>query len=244
MARQFDVGTMVIYDRSPSSGYRLIDTFESGFGWLAHPEGAGLRASHAVVGDDGGVWLFDPLDAPGIDEEIDGLGDVSGVAVCSRYHARDATAFARRHDVPVYVPSWLGRVSDRIQAPLEYYDDVLAGSGFTAKRVDSMPGWCEAAPYRESDDTLYVPDVLGTAPLYTTDSERLGVYLLCRLLPPFEAFTDLNPERILVGHGTGLFDEPAAALRVALANARRGFPRALLENGPTQIRALTDALGA
>ncbi|KDE58413.1 hypothetical protein EL22_05065 [Halostagnicola sp. A56] len=234
---------MVMYDRSPSSGYRLIDTFESGFGWLAHPEETGLRASHALVGDDGDVWLFDPLDAPGIDEEIDALGDVSGIAVCSRYHARDAAAFARRYDVPVSVPSWLGRVPNQIQAPLEYYDDEVGSSGFLFRRVDSIPGWCEAAPYRETDGTLYVPDVLGTAPLYTTDSERLGVYLLCRLLPPLEAFTGLKPKRILVGHGTGLFDEPPAALQTALANARRGFPRALLENGPTQLRALTDALG-
>ena len=234
---------MVMYDRSPSSGYRLIDTFENGVGWLAHPEETGLRASHAIVGDGGDVWLFDPLDAPGIDEEIDALGDVGGIAVCSRYHARDSDAFARRYDVPVYVPSWMGRVPDRLEAPLEYYDEELGSSGFAVRRVDSMPGWCEATPYRASDDTLYVPDVLGTAPLYTSGSDRLGVYLLCRLLPPFEVFAGLDPDRVLVGHGTGLFDEPAAALQTALANARRGFSRALLENGPSQLRALIDALG-
>ncbi|GAB7019875.1 hypothetical protein [Halostagnicola bangensis] len=234
---------MVMYDRPDSSGYRMIDTFDNGFGWLAHPQETGLRASHAFVGDDGDVWLFDPLDALGIDEEIDALGDVAGVAVCSRYHARDSAAFARRYDVPVYVPSWMGRVPERLEVPLEYYESELGSSGFTVEQVGPVPGWSEGVAYRESDDTLYIPDLLGTAPLYTVGPERLGVFLLCRPMPPFEAFTGLDPARILVGHGTGLFDEPAGALVTALANARRGFPQALLEHGPTQLRALAGALG-
>ncbi|AEH36871.1 hypothetical protein [Halopiger xanaduensis] len=247
---------MGTYDRSPSTGYRLVDEFDGGFGWFAHPDEAGLRASHAIVGTgetgtaasdatsdaDGDVWLFDPLEAPGIDDEIESLGDVAGVVVCSDYHARDAGAFARRFDVPVYVPAWLERVPERVDAPLEFVDGELGTSGFALRESRPMPGWREAIAHRRADATLYVPDLLGTAPPYITGDERLAVYLLCRLRPPTAAFEGIAPERILLGHGFGVFDDAAAVLADALGTARRGFPRALVTNGPTQLRALLDAL--
>ncbi|WP_226480308.1 hypothetical protein [Natrinema amylolyticum] len=232
---------MVIYDRSASTSVRVIDEFDGGVGWLAHPDEAGMRASHALLGDGGDVWLFDPLAAPGIDEEIASLGDVAGVVVCSAYHARDADRFARRFDVPVFVPQWLDRVSERIDAPLERFDGALANSGFRAREASPVPGWSEAIVYRRSDPTLYVPDLLGTAPLYLTGDERLAVYLLLRPVVPTAVFEGIAPERILLGHGTGVFTDAASALADALATARRRFPRALLQGGP-QLRALLDAL--
>jgi hypothetical protein len=232
---------MVIYDRSPSTGYRSIDAFDGGIGWLAHPGETGMRASHALVGDEGGVWLFDPLEAPGIDGEIEELGEVAGVVVCSAYHARDADRFARRFDVPVYAPRWLDRAPRRLEADLERFDGTLAGSGFAVREVSPVPGWSEAIAYRRSDGTLYVPDLLGTAPPYLAGDERLAVYLLCRPIVPTGVFAGIAPERILVGHGTGLFTDAARALATALATARRRFPRALLE-GRSQLRALVDAL--
>lgn len=234
---------MPTYDRSEPTGYRLVDEWDGGFGWLAHPDETVRRASHAVVGEDGGVWLLDPLDAPGIEAEIDALGDVAGVAVCSSYHARDATAFATRYDVPVSVPEWMDRVGSRIDAPLERYAGELGASGLRVREARPLPGMCEAIAYRRSDGTLYAPDLLGTAPLYTVGDERLGVYLFCRPVPPTDAFAGTDPERVLVGHGTGVFDDAAGALETALATARRGFPRALLENGGSQLRALVGALG-
>ena len=251
---------MGAYDRSPSTEYRLVDEFDGGFGWLAHPDEDGLRASHAVVGTgasasgsesdtntgagagDGDVWLFDPLEAPGIDDEIDSLGEVAGVVVCSAYHARDADAFAGRYDVPVYVPEWLSRVPDRVDAPLEYVDGELGASGFSIRGVRPLPAWREAIAYRRSDATLYVPDLLGTAPPYLAGDERLAVYLLCRLRPPTAVFEGIAPERILLGHGPGVFDDATGALAEALGTARSGFPRALVANGTTQLRALVDAL--
>src|SRR6056297_3072434 len=87
--------------------------------WLAHPEEGGRRASHAIRGDDG-VWIVDPLDAAGLDEELDRLGEVAGVAVLANYHARDAGEIAARHDLPVHVPSRFQRVAERIDAaPVE-----------------------------------------------------------------------------------------------------------------------------
>ncbi|PCR91340.1 hypothetical protein [Natrinema ejinorense] len=232
---------MVIYDRSSSASTRLIDEFDGGIGWLAHPDEAGRRASHALLGDEGGVWLFDPLEAPGTDEAIDALGEVAGVVVCSAYHARDADRFARRFDVPVYVPRWLERVSERLDAPRERFDGELEGSGFAVREVSPVPGWSEAIAYRRSDGTLYVPDLLGTAPPYLAGDERLAVYLLLRPVVPTGVFEGIAPKRILLGHGTGVFTDAAAVLADALATARPRFPRALLE-GRSQLRALVDAL--
>ncbi|SER08780.1 hypothetical protein [Natrinema salaciae] len=232
---------MVIYDRSPSTATELIDEFDGGVGWFAHPNETGLRASHALLGDDGGVWLFDPLWAPGIDKEIGALGDVAGVVVCSAYHARDADRFARRFDVPVAVPRWLDRVPARLDAPLERFDGALGTSGFRVREVSPLPGWSEAIAYRRSDGTLYVPDLLGTAPPYLVGDERLAVYLLLRPVVPTAVFEGIAPERILVGHGTGVFADAASTLADALATARRRFPRALLE-GRSQLRALVDAI--
>ena len=251
---------MTIYDRSPSTGYRLIDEFDGvspsergearrsqsdgGLGWLAHPDEAGQRASHALVGDDGHLWILDPLEAPGIDAEIESVGEVAGVAVCSAYHTRDAAAFARRFDVPVYVPSWIDRVADRLppDVSLERVDDEIGTSGFRIREVSPLPGWGEAIAYRRSDATLYVPELLGTAPPYLTGDDRLAVYMLARLAPPTAPFAGLAPERILLGHGTGVFTDATAALAEAFETARRRFPRALVTNGSTQLRALTDAL--
>lgn len=224
---------MVMYDRSASTGYRLVDEFEDGFGWLAFPDETGQRVSHAVVGEDGGVWVIDPLDAPGIDEVIRELGDVSGIAVCSAYHARDADRFADRFDVPVYVPRWLKRAPERIDAPIERYDTVLSSSGFAVREVSSIPGWSEAVAYRESDGTLYVPDVLGTY----ADDGRVELALFFRLVPPTETFADLEPERIRFGHGRGVFEDATGALEDALSRPRRGFPWALYRSGWTQLKA-------
>lgn len=232
---------MVLYDRTPSTSVQIIDSFDAGFGWLAHPDETGMRASHALVGDGGGVWVFDPLDAPGIDAEIESLEEVAGVVVCSAYHARDADRFARRFDVPVYVPRWLERVSGQIDAPLERFEGELEASGFRARQASPLPGWSEAILYRRSDGTLYVPDLLGTAPPYLAGDERLAVYLLCRPVVPTGVFEGIAPERILVGHGTGVFTDAASVLAEALGTARRRFPRALLEGG-SQLRALVDAL--
>ena len=124
---------MPIYDRRSPSEYDIVDRWDGGIGWLAHPDETGRRTSHAVVGADGGVWVIDPLDAPGIDEELSALGDVRGVLVCSNYHVRDADRFAARHDVPVYCPSWLSRAtSSMLRSIPEQIRLVLPGSSCVA----------------------------------------------------------------------------------------------------------------
>jgi hypothetical protein len=232
-----------MYDRGPPTSYEVIDEWADGVGWFAHPAETGQRASHAVVGDDGGVWIFDPLDAPGIDDLLGTLGAVAGVVVLSNYHVRDADAIADRHGVPVYLPAWLSRAATRLDGPTERVTDAIGASGFSVRRCAPLPGWTEAVAYRDSDGTVYVPDVLGTAPPFTVGAERLGVYLLCRLRPPRAAFAGVRPRRLLVGHGSGLFDDAQRALEASLSGARRRFPRALLTSGASQLRALVAALG-
>jgi len=165
------------------------------------------------------------------------------VIVCSNYHVRDADSFSTRHDVPVYCPPWLSRAASHLDAPIEPETNTIGTSGFELRRCRPFPGWSEAVAYRAADRTLYVPDVLGTAPLFTVGEERLGMYLLCRFNPPRAVFKGLSPHRILVGHGSGIFENASAALRTALDGARRRLPAALRSNGWVQLRALTAALG-
>lgn len=123
---------MPMYARHDPETGTVVDRWSDGVSWMAHPEETGRRASHAISGDDG-VWLFDPLDAPGVDDLVADLGDVAGVAVFSNYHARDAGTFAERHDVPVSVPSWVDRVDERVTGPVERFDGELGASGFRVR---------------------------------------------------------------------------------------------------------------
>lgn len=233
---------MPMYDRSRPTDPQLVDRWDEGVGWIAHPDETGRRASHLLAGPDG-VWLFDPLDIPGLDEIVADYGELAGVAICSNYHARDAEAIARRHDVPISVPRWLDRLAGRFSSPVERCASTLGSSGFELLRYSPLPGYDEAIAYRPRDGTLYVPDALGTAPFYTVDGERLACYGVIRLVPPRSVFEQLDPDRVLVGHGEGVFTDADAALEDALAGARRRLPTALREHGRTQLRGLLAALG-
>lgn len=238
---------MTMYDRSASTEIEVIDRWDGGVGWLAHPEEASRRASHAIQGDDG-VWVFDPLDGPGVQELLDETGPVAGVAVLSSHHSRDADIFADRYDVSVHLPTWMDGVAERIDAPIERYTapsnewTELGSSGISIRTVDPTTAWKEAIAYRHADGTLRVPDMLSTVPAMTVKDERLACYLFHRLAPPREAFADIDPNQILLGHGEGIFTDAAATLETALDDARRHLPRALVSQAPTQIRGIIGAL--
>lgn len=214
--------------------------------WLAHPEEPGRRASHAIPGEDG-LWVLDPIDVPDLDDHLGDVADeanasgVAGVAVLANFHARDAGAIAARHDVPVHIPDAFDRVPDRIddEAEIVRFESGLGDSGFDVRPRKPTPGWREVHLRRGGD--RYVPDLLGTAPIYTVGEERLGIYLLRRPFPPRKTLGDADPERIFVGHGRAVTDDAAVALEDALDGARWRFPRALVEQAPGQLRALLQA---
>jgi hypothetical protein len=229
------------YDRSDPLARRVVDDWVGGVGWLAHPDEDGQRVGHAFAdGDD--CWVVDPLDAPRLDDLLAAVGNVAGVVVLSNYHARDASEIASRHGVAVHVPDWaaMDRIVERVDAPVERFAGGIAG--FEVRRVDPAPGWTEGVAYRERDGTLYVPDVLSPLSKFAVSGERIGMFLGARLRPPRKAFADWIPERIVFGHGTGIDADAADALADCLANARRRFPRALVETGPAQARAILGAL--
>jgi hypothetical protein len=204
-----------------------IDRWDGGVGWLAHPEEGMQRASHAVAAD-GEAWVVDPVDAPGLDDLLASVGPVAGVVVCLDRHKRDAAAVARRHDVPVYVPDWMSGVASDLDAPTERFGRTLADTGYRAITVvdRSLPPWQEAALYDEERGTLVVPEAVGTAEYFRAPDERLGVHPMLRPTPPKRPFRGLDPDRVLVGHGAGVFDDAGEALRDALDNARSRLPAA------------------
>lgn len=220
---------MVVYDRSTSTDIEVIDQWDNGFGWLAHPDELGLRVSHAIQGDDG-VWVFDPLEAPGVHDHLDEFGSVAGITVQSRFHGRDAAAFAERYDIPVHLPGWMDRVADRVDAKLERFGAPPGGwielgtSGILTRTIDPVTFWPEMIVYRPADGTLRSADMLNNG--ITVGKERVACHFPHRLAPPRKPFEDIEPERLLCGHGEGVFDDAAGALEYTLDHARRLLPRA------------------
>lgn len=213
---------------SGSTEYRVIDRWDGGAGWIAYPDEEMQRASHAVVGEDGGVWVFDPVDAPGLDDLFAEFGDLSGVVVGLARHKRDAAAIANRHGVSVYVPDWMTGLVGDIGAPIERFGRRLGDSGFESFVVvdSSLPSWQEAGFVRRSDGTMVVPESVGTAPFFRAPGETLGVHPMLRPFPPRKNLSGYDPKRILVGHGEGVSSGADRELERALAGARRNIPGA------------------
>jgi len=196
---------------------------DGGVVWLAFPDEGMQRASTALACD-GDVWVIDPVDTPGLDELLDVMGDVRGVAVLLDRHWRDADDVAERHDVPVFVPEWYDGVPD-LDADVQRYGDRLPGTDYRARTVVHNRFWREAALF--DGETLVVPEAVGTAEYYVPGDVGLGVHPMLRLRPPRGPLGGLGPERILVGHGEGVTEGATAALEGALSDARRTAPTAL-----------------
>lgn len=209
---------MPIKQTGPGTDAREIDRWDGGVGWIAYPEEKMLRTSHALlIGGD--VWVVEPVDYPGLDELLANLGEVKGVAVLLDRHTRDAAAIARRHDVAVHVPTWMDGITGDLDAPVERLPTAL-GDYRVQKLVDNQL-WQEAMLY--DGETLYVPEALGTAGFFRASGERIGVHPLLRLTPPRDLL-DLDVERLLVGHGEGVFVDPGNAITEAVDGARKRAP--------------------
>lgn len=205
----------------------IVNRFGDGFSWIAYPHETMQRASQALrSGSD--VFLIDPLDGEGLTDALSALGTVKGVVILFDRHTRDAISLANQYDVPIYLPEWMSGVGGKASTIVSVSD--MIGS-FTISKLYDTPFWQEAILYDGS--TLVVPEAVGTASYFRTTRERLGVHPLLRLRPP-KQLKSFDPERILVGHGSGLETEVQPALHRAIDGARSGAPR-IYWNGAKQI---------
>ena len=190
---------------------RWVDEFEGGLGWVVEDELI-RRTSHALVVD-GGVWLVDPVDAPGVEERLRALGEPRGVIQLLDRHNRDAAALARRLGVRHY------------EVP---FAPIPGGTGFEFVPIRRSRWWREVALWWAERRVLACGDALGTIGYFVAPGERVGVHPLLRPTPP-RRLRRLDPEHILCGHGEGVHGADAAgALYEALRTARRRLPAALL----------------
>lgn len=203
----------------------VVDRFDGGAGWIAYPDEEMQRASH-VVASDGELWVFDPVDAAGVDDLLEEFDqDVGGVVVGLDRHSRDAAAIATRHDVPVYLPAWMNDVAGDLDAPVEWFDDELGG--FAVEGIVNNTFWQEAVFF--DGETLVVPEALGTVEFFRSPGEEVGVHPMLRLLPP-ESLREYDPDRLLVGHGRGVFEDVRWAIQDAVDGSRARAPSLYLRS--------------
>lgn len=133
------------------------------------------------------------------------------------------------------------RVADELDVATETYTAPagelveIGESDIWVRTIDPATAWRELLVYRPTDGTLRIADMLLNIPIMKVGDERIGCHFFHRFAPPREAFADIDPERLLLGHGEGIFDDAAASLEYTLSNARRNVPRALPRQGPVQI---------
>ena len=188
---------------------RLCDETDWGFGWLQEERLA--RTSHALRAE-GRVWVFDPVDSPGVEERIRALGEPAGVIQLLDRHRRDCAALAGRLGVPVH------------ETPFEG----VPGAPFDPVPIVRHRLWREVALWWPEEKVLLCGDALGTVGYFVARGELLGVHPLLRLVPP-RALSRFAPRHVLCGHGAGVQgDEAAPALADALSTARRRLPAAVI----------------
>ena len=183
-----------------------VDESEHGFGWIA-PEPAFMRRCSHALAVDGRVWLVDPVWDEEALERAAALGEPAGVVQLLDRHGRDCTRVAERFGVPLHVVP---------AAPPE-------GAPFEVIPLLRNRFWQEVALWFPAEGTLVCADTVGTAQYYRGPEERLAVSPVLRLLPPRKLLR-VEPEHILVGHGEGIHDDAAAALRDAVTRARSRTP--------------------
>lgn len=209
----------------------VLERWDGGIGWTIEGDPV-RRTSHALAvgaadgaAGDADLWLCDPVDAPGLDDLLAESGTVAGVVLQLDRHHRDSAAIARRHDVAVHLPPALAGEADDLDCETETFAGELGGTGFHQLTVVDNRFWREAALYAPERGTLVVAEAVGGTPVHAAGDHQLGVHPVLRLFPPRRALGDLRPERVLVGHGTGVLDGGGEALQGALARSRRAAPR-------------------
>jgi hypothetical protein len=183
-----------------------VDELDFGFGWIAPDPGFMRRCSHALAVD-GRVWVIDPVWDEEALERAASLGEPGGVLQLLDRHGRDCARVAERLGAPHHV------------VPAE----PPAGAPFEVLPVLRNRFWHEVALWFREQRTLVAADAVGTAQYYRGPDERLAVSPVLRLTPP-RRLLRVEPEHVLVGHGEGVHEDAAAALREAVTRARSRLP--------------------
>jgi len=68
--------------------------------------------------------------------------------------------------------------------------------------------------WNERTGTLIVPETLGTLPAFREGESEIGVHPAVE--EPPRRLSELDPDRVLVGHGASVHDAASAALAAAL----------------------------
>lgn len=214
---------------TPAEEITIIERWDHGITWMAHPEAQMQRASHALVVNDD-VWLIDPLDAGDLDDELAALGTVAGVVVLGSEHHRHADRLAARHDVSIHLPAWFEEEAKDFDAPVVEFTDELADTGFEVLNLkDGF--WQEAGLYHPERRTLAVSETFMTA-LFTGVEGRVELFPPARLAPPHEALDGLDIDRLLVGHGEPVFENVEERIQQALAMEYRSTAGVFLRSTP------------
>lgn len=202
-----------------------IAEWEDGYGWLAVPDELMQRSSHVIEGKSGS-WLIDPLDGQGVENLLPDASKITGIVLTLDRHQRDCAYFARKFDVPVALARPLRGVEDELACATESTDRFCADTGWSVLPLLDGPGWHEIALVSEDEATVWISEVVGTAPYFCAPGELLGVHPIIRLRPPRKRLAPLAPERIVVGHGRGILTDGTRLLQEAMHNARRRAPQA------------------
>jgi hypothetical protein len=191
---------------------------ELGLSWVADEPME--RGSHALAGDDGRVWLIDPVDDEEALARVAALGAPAGVLQLLDRHNRDCEAVAARLGVPRH------KVPDALpEAP-----------GFELRWVVRNRFWREVALWWPARRALVVAEALGTAPAFAVGDGAVGIHPMLRLPSPPGGLRGLAPEHLLVGHGPPVHGPDVAAdVDRAIARSRWDAPKLLLKL-PSLIR--------
>lgn len=196
-----------------------------GLTYIAEPTEDIARASH-VLELDGGRFVIEPVDAPGLDDRLGEFGGLDGVIVLMDKHTRDAETVAARHDVPVFAPADFDRIAAKLEGEHAPLGPILDRSPYEGIRVVNRRLWQELALWSSEGRTLVVPETVGTLEFFTVGAETVGLHPTLRLRPPRHALGDLEPERLLVGHGEPVRPLDVDAFRRLLRSGRRRLPQA------------------
>ena len=179
----------------------FVDELDFGFGWLE--SGSFMRRCSHALAVDGRVWILDAVADDDALERVQALGEPAAVVQLLDRHNRDNVAVAQRLGLPLHVVPQT--------AP--------EGAPFEVVPLLRNRFWREVALWFPALRTLVVAEAVGTAQFFRAPEDRVGVSPPLRLFPP-KRLLAYEPEHLLVGHGEGVHEDAAGALRDGIEHAR------------------------